>query len=68
MEEKSKLKHVLQFLKQTINDKIVMVEENLSQLCTWVDDAYGVHPYLKSHTDGSALKSQQTKIEYKKFH
>ena len=25
----------------------------LSQLCTWVDATYGVHPDLKIHTGGS---------------
>ena len=28
----------------------MMGEDSLSQLCTWVDDAYGVHPDLKIHT------------------
>ena len=29
-----------------------MGKENLSQLKTWVDAAYGIHPELKSHTRG----------------
>ena len=29
-----------------------MGEDSLSQLCTWVDDAYGVHPEIKSHIGG----------------
>ena len=29
-----------------------MGADSLSQLCTWVDAAYGVHPDLKSHTGG----------------
>ena len=29
-----------------------MVEYSLIQLCTWVDSTYGVHPDLKSHTEG----------------
>ena len=29
-----------------------MVSDSLSQLCTWVDSAYGVNPDLKFHTDG----------------
>ena len=52
MEEKVKLKRVMQFLKQTINDKRIMLADNLSQLCTWYDVAYGVHPDNKSHTGG----------------
>ena len=29
-----------------------MGADSLSQLCTWVDAAYGVHPDLKIHTGG----------------
>ena len=29
-----------------------MGSDSLIQLCTWVDAAYGVHPYLKIHTVG----------------
>ena len=32
-----------------------MGAENLSQLCLWVDAAYGVHPNMKSHTGGGIL-------------
>ena len=28
-----------------------MGADSLSQFCTWVDAAYGVHPNLKIHTD-----------------
>ena len=52
VEGKAKLNHVLQLLKNTINDKRVVGADNLSQIFTWVDAAYGVHPYLKSHTGG----------------
>ena len=52
VEEKLKLKRVLQLLKQKINDKRVMWSENLSQLCTWVDAVYDIHPNLKIHTSG----------------
>ena len=31
---------------------MVMEEDNLSQIYTWSVAAYGVHPYLKSHTCG----------------
>ena len=51
-EGKSKLKRVLKFLKHKINDKRVMGTNNLSQLYTWVNVAYGVYPNLKSHTGG----------------
>ena len=52
MEEKSKLKCVLQFLKQTIDHKRIMGAENLSQLCTWVDATYVLHPDMKIHFGG----------------
>ena len=29
-----------------------MGADRLSQLCTWFDSAYGLHPDLKSHTGG----------------
>ena len=51
-EDKAKLRQVLQYLKQTIDDKIIMGADSLSQLCTRVDAAYGVHPDLKIHTGG----------------
>ena len=50
VEDKAKMKRFMQLLKHTINDKRVMGTENPSQLCTWVDAAYGVQSYLKSHT------------------
>ena len=52
MEDKEKLKRVLQFLKQKINNKSIIVAENLSQLCTWFDAAYIVNPDIKSPTGG----------------
>ena len=52
VEDKSKLKCVLQFLKQKIDDKRVMRIDTLSQLCTWVDAVYGVHPDIKIHNGG----------------
>ena len=52
MEDKAKLKRVLKLLKQTINDKMVMGADKLSQIFTWVNAPYGVQPYLKSHTGG----------------
>ena len=54
VEDKYKLKYVLQLLKHTINLKRVMGEENLSQLFKWVDVTYGVRPIPKSHT-GSGM-------------
>ena len=51
-EDREKLRLLFKYLKHTINNKRIMGEDSLSQLCTWVDAAYGVHPDLKSHTGG----------------
>ena len=53
VEDKVKLKRVLQLLKHKINYKRVMGENNLTHLCKWVDVVYGVHLYIKIHTSGS---------------
>ena len=50
VEEKSKLKRMLKFQKQTINDNMVMGSDNFSQFCTWFNYPYGLHPDLKIHT------------------
>ena len=52
VEDKSKLKCVLQFLKQKIDDKSMMRTYKLIYLFTWVDDVYGVHPDIKIHNGG----------------
>ena len=51
-EDKAKLRQILQYLKYTIDDKMIMGADSLSQLRTQVDAAYGVHPDLKIHTGG----------------
>ena len=51
-EDKAKLRRVLQYLKQTIDDKTIVGADSLSQLFPWFHDAYGVHPDLKIHTGG----------------
>ena len=51
-EDTEKSRQVLQYLKHTIDDKMIMGADRLSHLCTWVDTAYGVHPDLKIHTSG----------------
>ena len=45
-----KLRRVLAFLKYTIDDVRIIGANNLQELYTWVDAAYGVHDDLKSHT------------------
>ena len=51
-EDTAKLRQVLQYLKHTIDDNMITGADILSQLCTWVDTAYVVHPDLKIHTGG----------------
>ena len=53
-EKKEKLRRVLQYLKNTINDKIIMGADRLRQLLTLFNSADGVHPSLKIHT-GSCI-------------
>ena len=48
-----KLKRVLQFANQTVNDKRCIGANSLSDLYTWIDAAYAVHPYMKSQTGGA---------------
>ena len=52
VEEKSKIKHVLQLLTQTTENKRIMGVDSQSKLFTWVDSLYGVHPDMKVHTCG----------------
>ena len=47
-----KLLRVLRFAKQTIGDKRTIGASSLSDLYTWIDAAYAVHPDMKSQTGG----------------
>ena len=47
-----KLRRVLLFLLDTIDDDRVMGIEDLRVLYTWIDASYAVHPDMKSHTGG----------------
>ena len=58
------MRRVLQYLKHTIDDKMIMGADRLIQLCTWVDAAYGVHPDLKIHT-GSCVSFGYGMVHYK---
>ena len=51
-EDKEKLRLLLKYLKHTIDDKRLMGEDGLNQLCKWDDAAYGVNPDFKNHTIG----------------
>ena len=47
-----KLKRVIQYLKQTIDDVRIIGCENLRSVYTWVDAAYGVWLNMRSQTGG----------------
>ena len=47
-----KLRRVLLFLLQTIDDDRVIGIEDIEVLHTWIDASYAVHPDMKSHTGG----------------
>jgi hypothetical protein len=48
-----KLRRLLQFLNQTIDDIRIVAADDLSALFTWIDAAYAVHPNMRSHTGGA---------------
>ena len=48
-----KLKRVMQWVNQTIDDIRVIGANDLSELFTWVDAAYAVHENMRSHTGGA---------------
>ena len=58
------MRRVFKYHKNTIYDKSIVGEDSLSQLCEWVDDAYGVHPDLKIHT-GSCMSFGYGMVHYK---
>jgi hypothetical protein len=48
-----KLKRLLQFLNQTIDDERIMGADDLFSLLTWIDASYGIHPNMRGHTGGA---------------
>ena len=50
-----KLKRVLAYLKETINDYRILGinRNNILDMITWVDASYAVHEDMKSHTGGT---------------
>ena len=48
-----KLRRVLIYLSNTIDDIRVIGCDNLHQLFTWVDAAFAVHPNMRSQTGGA---------------
>ena len=47
-----KLKRVLSFIKETIDDPRIMGAASLHDLITWIDASYAVHPNMRGHTGG----------------
>jgi hypothetical protein len=48
-----KLQRILQYLKGTINDVLIIGAYSLTTIQTWVDASYAVHQDMKSHTGGA---------------
>jgi hypothetical protein len=48
-----KLKRLLQFLNQTINDVPIIAADDLCKLFTWVDASYAIHHDMRGHTGGA---------------
>ena len=48
-----KLKRVLQFVNQTKTDTRTIEADNLSELFTWIDASYAVHPNMRGYTGGA---------------
>ena len=51
-EDWGKLKRVLSFLQKTKEDRRIFGTNGFSELSTYVDAAYAVHPNMRSHTGG----------------
>lgn len=49
----SKLRRVLQYLRGTIDDKLVLGGNSIGHMRTWVDASYAIHNDRKSHTGGA---------------
>ena len=48
----TKLKRLIQFVKQTVEDPCYLGADKMSRASTWVDAAYAPHPDMKSHSGG----------------
>jgi hypothetical protein len=73
VEDQGKLQRVLEFVKKTLHDPYILGADNLTQVRTWVDASFAVHPDMKSHTGGMisygrgglACKSTKQKVNMK---
>jgi hypothetical protein len=52
VQDKGKLKRVLEFVKDTIDDWFVLGADDLTMMKYWIDASYAVHEDFKSHTGG----------------
>jgi hypothetical protein len=50
--DEDKLKHLLEYIKGTVDMKYTIGADNLNEIHTWVDASYAVHPDMQSHTGG----------------
>ena len=48
-----KIKIVLSWVRETINDKRIIETKSLTYLYIWIDAAYTIHSNMKIHTGGS---------------
>jgi hypothetical protein len=53
VEDWGKLRRLLQFLSQTIDDERIIAVDSLYKLITFVDASYAIHPDMKGHTGGA---------------
>jgi len=58
-----KLKRLLCWIKQTIDDVRIIEAKNLTDLYTWIDASYAVHTNMRGQTGGC----MQTKTKWKKY-
>ena len=53
VEDKKKLRRVLKFIAQTIDDVRTIGADCLSEMTTYVDSSHAVHPDMRGHTGGA---------------
>lgn len=67
MQDQEKLLRLLQYIRGTLDLHLTLGATDLWAMTTWIDDAYAVHPDMRSHTGGlvsfgrGALMSKATK-------
>ena len=51
--DKTKLDHLIRYLKRTLNDARVIEVRDLKTLLCWIDAAYAVYPNIRGQTGGT---------------